>query len=107
MRREGELELELKIERALGSLPGVVIPEDFAARVAAQAKGIRRPLPSDAAAHGAGMGRRVMWVVAVLLLVAILVLAPGAHGTRLWVAFALELDFAALAFGLSWRGLRA
>lgn len=101
-----DLDLDLKIERALGAMPEVRIPGDFAARVAAQAKGTRRPLPAAISVHRASVARRVMWASAALLLVAIVVLAPGAQGLRLWIAYALGLEFAALMVHLSMCELR-
>ena len=99
--RRGE-ELERRLIQALEMRPSVRISEDFAVRVASKA-------PAGLAARGivavhGGVGRRVAWISAALLLVVMLALAPSA-GIRMnqWFEVGLAFEFAALT---AWLALR-
>ena len=102
-------EMERRLERALEAVPVVRIPDDFAMRVAAQVPAnvvaARRATPTGTSFE---IGNRIAWVVAAVLLVAMFVLAPAAAasaGTKRWLEFALDIEFAALAVWLSLRRL--
>jgi hypothetical protein len=80
-----QMKLDTAMIRALEQPPAVVIPADFAARVA-------RSLPPVAAARRpVYAGRTVASIAAVVLLVALFVVAPHSQPSFANVAFDLEI----------------
>ncbi|WP_213805049.1 hypothetical protein [Granulicella sp. dw_53] len=96
-------EFERRVVRALERQPAVRIPAGFAARVASQAP-VR--IAATAAVRRTRYGFGMVWVGMVLLLVAMLGLAPRAGaGSAVWVGLEWVLcgQFILLAM---WSGMR-
>jgi hypothetical protein len=93
--------LEQRIERALERQPQVVVPVEFAARVA-------RALPARSTMRGWGVGtvrsagKMAAGVAAVLLAGALFVLAPHAVPNFSSLAFDLELVMLAELAAVAW-----
>lgn len=85
MARVAAEEFEERVVRSLERQPEVSIPADFAARVASQVPGGQAPLPVETEIRETHYGRRMMMVSMVVLLAAMLALAPRAVGnSALW-----------------------
>ena len=98
--RVADLHLEQRLDAALMRAPDVDLPENFAARVAAELT------PSNETPHpSARYGQRVLlWCGALLAVVLMTVMVAGPGQQPRWLVSLLSLELALLALGAgSWR----